>query len=350
MAAAPRILVISRSGSVPLIIGGLVAALSGLAILAIIEARGAAVSVSALLLLALALGGAAFSGLRWSTEADLDALVLRHRRRWFLIAWGGEEELGAVERVECWQEVRGSGKNRRLVHPVALCCRLRRVELGAPGAYLAARRLAESAARSAQTALHDRTSGTTVVRPWDQLDTPAIRRATPADLVLPAPRPGSPLRIEDDLGGRQTVRIAPSSVALGTTLVIAIIMVAFPLVVLVLLAPGQPLIAVALTAIPAIGALLTARSMGAFGSRLVVDDGGLQHGSLHLACDEIEEIEHVAGPAWQRHLRVVSDRRELRLAIGHHPDDLALLRAVLLNLLSGRRIPADATGKRNLDR
>jgi hypothetical protein len=357
MASSERILTISRSGPIMLVVGSIIAALCALLAVAIINGEGnvrvnrrQAVPSDAWIPLLLAAGGVALAGFRWSTEVDLDARTLRRRRRWYAITWGGDEAIGEPQRIECWEEVRGSGKNRRTVRPVALVCSAQRVELGAPNLPLAARRLAEDAARTAAVPLHDRSSGATVVRAPDQLDVPAIRRASEADFALPPAAPGSRLAVDDDLGRQQTVRLAAVPQAIGAAVVISAMFLVVPLVVFLLVLPGHLHWMLLLLGIPLAVAAVAMRALGLFGSTLTVGDEGLRQGSTTLTAEEIEELVVVDGPTWQRQLRVISDRRELRLACGHDRADLLRLRAILLNALAGRRVPPTATGNHHPDR
>lgn len=357
MASSERILTINRSGPAMLVIGSIIAVLCTVLAVVIVNGQGnvrvnrrPATPSDAWLPLLLAAGGVALAGFRWSTDVDLAARVLRRRRRWFLVTWGGDEAIGEPQRVECWEEVRGSGKNRRTVRPVALVCSAQRIELGASNLPQAARRLAEDAARAAAVPLHDRSSGQEVVRAPDQLDVPAIRRASEADFALPPARPGCRLHLDDDLGRQQTVRIASASTAIATALIIAALLLVVPAVVFALVLPAELRWMMLFLAGPLAVAAVAMRALGLFGSTLSVGDEGLRQGSTTLTAEEIEELVVVDGPTWQRQLRVISDRRELRLACGHHPADLRLLRAILLNGLAGRRVPPTATGNHHPDR
>lgn len=357
MASSARILTISRSGSTMLVIGSIIAVLCTVLAVAIVNGRGnvrvnrrPATPSDAWIPLLLAAGGVALAGFRWSTDVDLAARVLRRRRRWFTVTWGGDEAIGEPQRVECWEEVRGSGKNRRTVHPVALVCSGQRVELRAPNLPLAARRLAEETARTAAVPLHDRSSGATVVRTPDQLDMPAIRRAREEDFVLPPPPPGSRLAVDDGLGRQQTVRIAAAPTAIAAAMIIAALFLVVPATVFALVLPPDLRWALGFLAVPLAVVAMALHALGLFGSSITVGDEGLRQGSTTLTVDEIEELVVVDGPTWRRHLRVISDRRELRLACGHDHADLVLLRAILLNTLAGRRVPPTATGNHHPDR
>ncbi|MCK6490576.1 MAG: hypothetical protein L6R48_20160 [Planctomycetes bacterium] len=357
MAERTPILTISRSGALPQVLGIIFALLFALLAYAVIAERGnvrvnkrPAVPSDAWFPVLLAAGSLALAGFRWSTEVDLSARTLRRRRRWYGITWGGDEAIGEPQRVECWEEVRGAGKNRRTVRPVALVCSGQRIELGAPNLPLAARRLAEDAARTAAVPLHDRSSGATVVRAPDQLDVPAIRRASEADFALPPAAPGSRLAVDDDLGRQQTVRIAAAPTAIGAAVVISAMFLAVPLVVFLLVLPGHLRWMLLFLGIPLVVAAVAMRALGLFGGSITVGDEGLRQGSTTLTADEIEELVVVDGPTWRRQLRVISDRRELRLACGHDHADLVRLRAILLNGLAGRRVPPTATGNHHPDR
>lgn len=218
-------------------------------------------------------------------------VVVDAERRVWARSLIGRRALGRLEDlkgIEVRKEVRGSGKSRHVVHPVALDLGHSKLELAAPHNYLQARRVSERLARVLEADITDAGDGQPVFRSRLTLDARWVNIVSTPDSLAPTP---ARLRLERGAPELlvQLPRADPSRLVLGAALCLFI-----PL----LLALEVDPLAVGLISLVPLGfAVVYHRYLRACftGPRLEAGPGRLLADGQKINLDKLEEIRDLPG-------------------------------------------------------